>query len=75
MVLLPELRNEGEETAWHVSQFPLDGFAFFLRQFILLCLFYDLGLYLDQLLQLRDVNVAALQGLRARPCWNTPLHR
>lgn len=38
-----------------------------LRQFILLCLFYNLGLDRDKLLQFGDVNVAAAQGLCARP--------
>jgi len=64
-----------EETARRVSQLSLPRCAMFLRQFILLRLFYNLCLDLDKLLQLSDVNLAALQGLCARPCWNAPLHR
>jgi hypothetical protein len=74
-VVLPELGNEGEDAARHFSELALPYFAMLLRQFILLRLFYDLGLDLDKLLQLSDVNIAALQGLCARPCWNAPLHR
>ena len=68
VVVLPELRNEAKDTARHAGQRAPFCSAMFLRQFILFRLFYDLGLDLDKLLQLSDVNAAAAQGRRVRPC-------
>lgn len=73
-MMLPKLRNEPQQTARHTRQLALPGSAVLLCQFILLCLFYNLRLDLDQLLQLININVAAVQWLFARPCWNAPLH-
>ena len=61
--LLPELRNQPEETPLACGKLVPDAFAVSPREFILLRLFHDLNLDLNELLQLLEVNVFAMQGL------------
>jgi len=68
LALLPELRQETEQTPRHTGQRALAGSAIPLCQFILFCLPDNLGLNIDELPQLSSVNVAPPQGRRAWPC-------